>query len=214
MGAVFDAWREHLDGKRHKGLLKHSTLLSYHAILKKYLRPAFGAIRSDRLTSQVVISWESRLAETLAPKTLNNVVTTMRGLLSWAREQQFLAHDPMATIKPARVPKEEQPCLQPDELNNLLDAAATLPTRDQAIVYLAAYSGLRRGELFGLQWGDLDESKHQIPRPAVVVSRGDRGTENRQLTTGDGSPGPHRGAIGGLSRAGPPDRWGCVYVPQ
>ena len=162
MGAVFDAWREHLDGKRHKGLLKHSTLLSYRGILEKYLRPAFGAIRSDRLTSQVVISWESRLAETLAPKTLNNVVTTMRGLLSWAREQQFLAHDPMATIKPARVPRDEQPCLQPSELNNLLDAAATLPTRDQAIVYLAAYSGLRRGELFGLQWGDLDESKHQI----------------------------------------------------
>ena len=162
MGAVFDDWLVHLDGKRHKGLLKHSTLLSYRGILEKYLRPAFGAIRSDRLTSQVVISWESRLAETLAPKTLNNVVTTMRGLLSWAREQQFLAHDPMATIKPARVPRNEQPCLQPSELNNLLDAAATLPTRDQAIVYLAAYSGLRRGELFGLQWGDLDESKHQI----------------------------------------------------
>ena len=139
--------------KRHKGLLKHSTLLSYRGILEKYLRPAFGAIRSDRLTSQVVISWESRLAETLAPKTLNNVVTTMRGLLSWAREQQFLAHDPMATIKPARVPRDEQPCLQPSELNNLLDTAATLPTRDQAIVYLAAYSGLRRGELFGYSGG-------------------------------------------------------------
>ena len=47
MGAVFDDWLVHLDGKRHKGLLKHSTLLSYHAILKKYLRPAFGAYRSD-----------------------------------------------------------------------------------------------------------------------------------------------------------------------
>ena len=163
MGAVFDDWLVHLDGKRHKGLLKHSTLLSYHAILKKYLRPAFGAYRSDRLTSQVVHQWESRAAESMQPKTLNNVVAVLRVLLSWAREQQYLAHDPMQGIRPARVPKEEQPCLQPDELIRLLDAAATMMTpRDQCIVYLEAYSGLRRGELFGLQWKDLDESTHQI----------------------------------------------------
>ena len=69
----------------------------------------------------------------------------------------------MQGIRPARVPKEEQPCLQPDELIRLLDAAATIMTpRDQCIVYLEAYSGLRRGELFGLQWKDLNESTHQI----------------------------------------------------
>ena len=162
MKDVFDEWLKHIDSKLHKGLIKPSTHLSYLGTLKQHLRPAFGSYRSDQLTSQVVQAWEARAAENAKPKTHNNRVGVLRVALVWAREQRFLKHDPMQWIKPARVPRVEQPCLEPDELKRLLDAAAALNHRDQAIIYLAAYSGLRRGELFGLQWRDLDETTHQL----------------------------------------------------
>ena len=162
MNGVFDQWLEHIDSKLHKSLLKRSTHLSYRGTLEQHLRPAFGSYRSDQLTAQVVQAWERRAAENSKPKTHNNRLGTLRVALVWAREQRYIRHDPMQGIRPARVPKVEQPCLEPEGLKRLLDAAATLNQRDQTIIYLAAYSGLRRGELFGLQWRDLDESTHQL----------------------------------------------------
>ena len=162
MNTVFDAWLSHIDSKRHKGLLKPSTHLSYQGILKQHLRPTFGAYRSDRLTAQVVQAWESRAAEVMQAKTFNNVLAVLRAILAWAREQRYLANDPMQGIRPARVTRTEQPCLEPAELKRLLNAAAALSQRDQTMLYLAAYSGLRRGELFGLQWRDLDKAAHRI----------------------------------------------------
>ena len=50
--------------------------------------------------------------------------------------------------------------MEPEEIARLLDAADN--QRDQTLLYLTAYSGLRRGELFGLQWHDLDENTNRL----------------------------------------------------
>ena len=167
MSDVFDEWEKHLDVKLQQGRLKPSTKKAYLSMLRKHLRPAFGACRSDKLTVNVVQEWERRCAAALAAGTLsakyfNNLLATLRVVLSWARGrgQRYLTHDPLTEIRPVPVERRERRFLEPQELSALLDAVEG--ERDRTILYLLAYSGLRRGELFGLQWKDLDENTNRL----------------------------------------------------
>jgi integrase len=91
----------------------------------------------------------------LAPKSYNNLLNLLHAILSWARHpaQAYLAHDPLLGQK--RLPRSriEREFLEPREIEAILRAAKP---PDDTILRLAIYAGLRRGELFGLQWGDID----------------------------------------------------------
>ena len=167
MSVVFDEWEKHLDVKQQQGRLKPSTRDAYRSMVNRHLRPAFETCRSDKLTVNVIQEWERRCAASLAagtmtPKYYNNLLGALRVILLWARGrgQRYLTHNPLEELKPAYVPKTEARFLEPQELAALLDAAEG--QRDQTILYLTAYSGLRRGEVFGLQWSDLDETRNRL----------------------------------------------------
>jgi len=167
MGEVFDKWVENsLKLRRKQGMLKPSTAKSYTSMVRIHLRPAFAQCRSDRLSAAIVGEWERKMADrieagTLSPKSFNHLVALLHAILKWARRsgQRYLAHDPLVDVARLRPPKTERRFLEPVQIAALLEAAeAPVDT----VLYLAVYSGLRRGELFGLQWGDLDEESNQI----------------------------------------------------
>jgi integrase len=167
MSEVFDNWLENsLKLRKKQGLLKPSTVKSYGSMVRIHLRPAFERCRSDRLSPAIVGELERRMADrieagTMSPKSFNHLVALLHVILKWSRKsaQGYLAHDPLVDVARLRPPKTERRFLEPTEITALLDAAES-PV--DAVLHLAVYSGLRRGELFGLQWGDLDEEMNQI----------------------------------------------------
>lgn len=167
MGDVFDRWlSDSLDVRLKTGLLKPSTAKSYRSMVETHLRPAFADFRSDRLSAEAVSGWERARADeiaagALAPKSYNNLLNLLHAILAWARgrSRRYLAHDPLAEVHRLPRSRAEMEFLEPAEITKLLDAAEA---PDDMIVYLAAYSGLRRGELFGLKWADLDEGACQL----------------------------------------------------
>ena len=167
MNVVFDEWEKHLDVRIQQRGLKPSTRKAYLSMLRKHLRPAFGACRSDRLSEQIVLEWERRCAALLAAGSMsarhyNNILITFRVLLKWARQrgQKFLSHDPLTDMKPVPVERKERRFLEPEEITRLLSAPNN--DRDVTMLFLFVYSGLRRGELFGLRWSDLDEHTNRL----------------------------------------------------
>jgi integrase len=167
MGELFDKWLEHsLAVRRKQGLLKPSTSKGYESMVRVHLRPAFEHCRSDRLSPAIVGEWERKMADRIeagemTPKSFNHLVALLHVILKWARKsgQRYLAHDPLIDVARLRAPKTERRFLEPAQITALLEAAER-PV--DTILHLFVYSGLRRGEVFGLQWSDLDEDLNQI----------------------------------------------------
>lgn len=169
MADVFDTWLKNLDTRLKLGdQMKPSTANTYRSIVKKHLRPTFGRYRSDQLSAAVVAKWRHRMADKVAEgklsrKTFNNVLTLLRSILGWAREpaQSYLSHDPLIGQKPLKLNRPEAEFLEDEDMKALLDAARE-SAEENAFVHLALFAGLRRGEVFGLQWGDIEwaDGKH------------------------------------------------------
>ena len=164
MSEVFNRWRDHsLEVRLKEGSLKPSTAKSYRSMLEEHLRPAFGAYRSDRFTLLVVEEWRAGIAKkiqagTLAPKSYVNLRNLLSAIIEWARhpERRYLAHDPLGGLPKIGLPKtKKRPHFEPAQVAELLSVAAAA-SPDDTIIRVAVYSGLRRGEIFGLKWADIE----------------------------------------------------------
>jgi len=181
MDDVFDAWLRHLKTNEHLGKVKYSTSRCYRLMVEQHFRPAFGQYRSDQLTAEAINGWIAGLAERigkqdLRPKTYNNLVTLLKSILKWARrsDQRFLRHDPLEHVERLAKQQTERTILEPSELWQLLKAAEAYRPAD-TVLKVAAFTGLRRGELFGLQWADLqrnaDGSGRLFIRRSIVLGK-------------------------------------------
>lgn len=74
--------------------------------------------------------------------------------LNAAERQEYIMKNPMRAISPPKKRQREAKFYTPEQLGVLLDKA--VGTRLELPVYICAYLGLRRGELCGLRWSDVD----------------------------------------------------------
>lgn len=164
MEEVFDGWVQHsLEVRLKEGSLRPSTVKSYRSMLGEHLRPAFGKVRSDRLTLSAVEEWRKGVAEeiaagTMGPKFYVNLRNLLHVIVTWARHpsRRYLAHDPLAGLERLKLPRgKKRPHYEPEQVLELMKVAAATPP-DDTIVKVVIYGGLRRGEVFSVKWSDLD----------------------------------------------------------
>jgi integrase len=165
MDKVFDEWlMTGLEDRVTEGTLKISTAKSYRSMVEEHLRPMFGHYRSDRLTLLVIEEWRRQSTEKIAAGTMTvkfhqNQRNLLHAITDWARHpaRQYLAHDPLSGLPKLRLSRaRKRPFFEPDQVAAILAIAAETPPND-VIIRVAALSGLRRGELFALQWIDVEE---------------------------------------------------------
>jgi len=150
------------------------TLLQYGDFVRRNLVPALGSIPLAKLRPQHIQAHYSRaLLEGradgkggLSPKTVLHIHRLLREALYHAVKWQILARNPADSVKPPRPQRYEPPVLSPGEVRRLLAAADR--TRYGALVHTATMTGLRRGELLGLRWQDvnLDEGVLHVRQAA------------------------------------------------
>lgn len=126
----------------------------YEGYLRLHILPVLGDVPLGRLTTSAVRRWHSgMLAGGLGPSTTAKCYRLLRAILNTAIEDGHLIANP-CTIKGAGVePCEERSIPTIAQVYGLADAVSP---RFRALVLLAAFGGLRRGELFGLRRGDID----------------------------------------------------------
>ncbi len=162
MRELFKAWNRDLDTRVKMGEVKMSTADTYRCNVGKHFVPAFGDYRSDRLTASVMAEWRSEMADKIeagemAPKSFNNLFNLLHSLLEWARHpaRGYMRHDPLIGQKRLTIRRTEASYLEDAEIAALLGAGADDVEAD-ALIHVALFAGLRRGEVFGLHWGDVE----------------------------------------------------------
>lgn len=126
---------------------------------------AIGHIRLDKLTTRHIQRLIQSLGEEgqnkftggkLSPGTIKKHIDLVSAILSYAVKMGIIQDNPCsrATLPPLEQKEKEVYTLE--EAQRFLDSLEAAPLRYQAFFTLAIYSGLRRGELLGLEWADLD----------------------------------------------------------
>jgi len=154
-------WREdYLAIQQQLGRLKPSTVCSYQSNLAGHIVPFFGAISLGDVTLIHVQEFiRVILGKGLSPKTIGNVIVILKEMFKHAVQWGHLDTNPAQYVERPRGEDKEIDVFTPEEIRRLLDAQEE-PLR--TLLLMAALSGMRQGELFGLLWEDIDFAAHVI----------------------------------------------------
>ncbi|GGT49005.1 tyrosine-type recombinase/integrase [Streptomyces coeruleorubidus] len=175
-GELRITFREYAERWRKAQPHRATTARDVEAVLRLYVYPAFGPRRLTSIRQSELQAWLTGLVRVngLAPRTARKVQQKVTAVFNAAVRDQLMPTSPCAGLKAAGVPHDEVTPLTSADVHKLADA---MPDKYRALVILAAGSGLRAGELFGLQVRHIDflrrtvkvEQQVQRAYPGVVV---------------------------------------------
>lgn len=141
------------DVKAHDGT-RPSTLVRYRLAITKHLVPGLGRTRLDKLTPRDVQRFLTGLKGKLAPASVIKVHAVLRVALSDAERMDLVPRNVAKAAKPPSLGRQERRALTAEEAQSFL--AALVDDRLESLFVLALTTGLRRAELLGLRWSDVD----------------------------------------------------------
>ena len=159
--------REYLDALKHQRRLAPATLENYARALDVLFALLGEQALKDLEPAQVRRYVALLHAKGLAPRTLALTLSAWRGCFTWLARHRGLAANPVLGVRAPKASKPLPKALSVEAAQRLLDAPKgnTVPElRDRAMFELLYSSGLRVGELVGLNAGDgrLDLSAHEV----------------------------------------------------
>src|SRR5215208_8011183 len=138
--------------------LRPKTYKDYSGLTRLHIVPALGHIRLKKLTPLHVQSfYGSKLESGSSKRTVEYIHTVLHAALKQAVRWELVARNVTDSVDPPRPEKEERPTFDLERARLFLEAARG--DRFEALYLLAIQTGMRRGELLGLRWDDLDLDK-------------------------------------------------------
>lgn len=136
--------------------IEETTAYGYRGMIENYLKPQLGEIRLQKLTARNIQQYYTWLMDEkeLSPNTVIKHHNLLTNTLNAAERQEYITKNPMRAVSPPKKRQREAKFYTSEQLGTLLDKA--VGTRLELPVYICAYLGLRRGELCGLRWSDVD----------------------------------------------------------
>jgi len=115
--------------------------------------------KAKDITKNTVTQFVSKRSEKIGAGSLSKEVTTLKHALRLAMEWGLLNSNAATGATLPKIPQGKTRYLSPAELKAALKAA---PEWMRAPIALAAVTGMRRGELLGLQWADVDLENRRL----------------------------------------------------
>lgn len=155
---VGDVWLRSKEGR-----VERSTLDQYRWAVHRHIVPLIGGVRLRDLTPELVDEWIVELnsaPEGERPRLGATSTRLVRKVLSMALEEAVqrkrLTENPVALTQPPRKKRSTgRTAWTVDEARQFL--AANREHRLYVLFHLGLVTGMRRGELLGLRWQDIDE---------------------------------------------------------
>lgn len=153
VGEYADRWRGHQ-------LHRASTIARVESALRLHILPILGRLQMAQVRSSHLKGWVKDRSGHLAASSLAMVYSTVLApMFTSAVIDKVIGATPCVGIRLPDVPNSEYVIPTADEVHRLHSA---LPGRYGAVAYLAAGCGLRTGEVFGLEWDDVDFLRREV----------------------------------------------------
>ncbi|MCH8493007.1 MAG: site-specific integrase [Idiomarina sp.] len=152
--------------------------------MTKYLIPTFGGKEVGRITKADILEFRTSLAkvrtrsnQSLSPSRINHIMTPLRMILNEAANR-FNFSSPYQGIKSLKVPRTDVEPFGLDEVQLIINSVRP----DFRNYYTVRFfTGMRTGEIDGLQWDAVDFNRRQIMVKRTIVNG------EVQYTKNDGS---------------------------
>jgi site-specific recombinase XerD len=159
LGELLASWRRHLRAQR----ISPATISTYSTAvgqLASFLDLQGMPTKPAGIRREHVEAFITDILERWKPATAHNRYRGCHAFFRWLHEEDEIHDDPMARMKPPRLPEEPPPVLRVAELRALLTMCERDKTfagrRDEAVLRVFMDTGARRGEVLGLGHADVD----------------------------------------------------------
>lgn len=159
-----------------KASVRPLTFEQYAQHLRLYINPAIGQFQLSKLTPQHVQAFiNAKLKEGLSPRTVQITLFVLRRALEQAVKWDLVARN---VAKLVDTPHAERPEIKPivaDQVQRFLQAVKG--ERIEAVFTVGLALGMRRGEVLGLRWEDIDFVCRTVSVKQAVQRSGGRFAE-------------------------------------
>ena len=170
LGQWMDIWFENYAEIK----VRASSHQTYKGYIENHIKPHLGSIPLEKLTSLDLQKFyrylytEGRLQRVesrnqpkgLSAKTVRNINQIISSALELAKEQKLILTNPTSACSLPKVEHTEMKTIPEEDLAKFFTEAKASGVYEMYYIELA--TGLRRGELLGLKWSDIDFGKQVI----------------------------------------------------
>jgi integrase len=151
LSAFLDHWLE----KVQKPNLRATTYIRYRSLIKHHINPQLGGVRLSAIQPMSIQNLYAELESQGAKgRTRELVHAVLHKAFKQAMHWGYMIRNPTEAVERPRPKKKAIRYFTAEETQQFLAAAKA--DRLHALYVLAVTSGLRQGELLGLQWRDVD----------------------------------------------------------
>ena len=184
---VSDFAKEYLSIQRTA--LSPTSYILYERIIEQYILPMFGRMRLRDIKTYHVQDFIMKLNSMprndgksghISPQTVKRYTTVLRSMLTMAYKMYYMDDD-VGLSRRLTFPKEhyqEVDVFTIEEAKAILAAAKTEPINIRLLIELALFTGMRRGEIVGLKWSDINFDKQCLSvRRSIYKPKGEKSIE-------------------------------------
>ena len=155
-----------------KMAVRVSTYASYRGLVERHVIPALGHVQIQQLTADRLDRFYADLvAHGLSTKTIRNIHVLLHRALTDAVRKSLVPRNVADASDPPklnRADREEMKTWTPEQLREFF---AGITTHRLAAAYiLAATTGMRRGEVLGVRWRDIDFKARRLHVQQTVLT--------------------------------------------
>lgn len=163
----------------HKSNITAKTYSSYKAEITNHMAPHFQKIKLDKLKPLNIQRYYTQKEKTHSPTTVNYHHRILRVALEQAVTWGMISTNPTAKVTPPKKAKKKFDTITLSQARELAEHFKEYENDMRVTILLAFFTGMRRGEVLGLTWDNVD-----LEKKTIYVEQARQRIENNIVITG------------------------------